>query len=141
MNKSELIAFEYLKNKGIKVINNTGKGTPDFLGEKKNYEVKKLYGTQLIFYHEQIKKTADKCDIIVVDEGKIISIKNYKETAKIFKIKIVPKHEGHNIILKLKDKDFFNLLKCKHKIQDFSQKKITWEEFIMLMTIRRRLKC
>ena len=45
-----------------------------------------------------------------------------------------------NIYLKLQDKEFFKLLKCKHKIQDFSQKKITWEEFIMLMTITKEVK-
>ena len=44
------------------------------------------------------------------------------------------------IVLKLKDKDFFNLLECKNKIQNFNQKKITWEEFIMLMTITKGVK-
>ena len=51
-----------------------------------------------------------------------------------------PQYTMKTIYLKLQDKEFFKLLKCKHKIQDFSQKKITWEEFIMLMTITKEVK-
>ena len=44
------------------------------------------------------------------------------------------------ILIKLQDKAFFKLLNCKNKIQVFNQKKITWEEFIMLMTITKEVK-
>ena len=58
---------------------------------------------------------------------------------KTYILSILSIHMKH-IQLNLTDQDFFKLIKCKHKIQDFSQKKITWEEFIMLMTITKEVK-
>ena len=42
-----------------------------------------------------------------------------------------------NIHLKLKDKDFFKLLRIKNNIVNLNHKKITWEDFILIISTRR----
>ena len=39
-----------------------------------------------------------------------------------------------NILLKLKDKDFFRLLRIKNKITYSVEKKITWEDFVLIIS-------
>ena len=45
-----------------------------------------------------------------------------------------------NILLKLKDKDFFRLLRIKNKITYSVEKSITWEEFILILAKRRLIE-
>ena len=40
------------------------------------------------------------------------------------------------ILLKLKEKDFFKLLRIKEKITHSVEKSITWEEFILIISAR-----
>lgn len=107
MNKSEIIAWEYLKEKDIELIDNTGKGTPDFLGENKNYEVKKLYVNKLIFTEKQLKKTEVNCSILVVDNGKVMSDLPLNKIKKKFKIVILPECTGIKVQL---ERDVVNRL-------------------------------
>ena len=44
-----------------------------------------------------------------------------------------------NILLKLKDAEFFKILKIKNDFQQANLRKFTWEEIIMLMTIRKEV--
>jgi len=45
-----------------------------------------------------------------------------------------------SILLKLKDKDFFRLLRIKNKITYSVEKSITWEEFILILAKRRLIE-
>ena len=40
------------------------------------------------------------------------------------------------ILLKLKDKDFFRLLRIKERITHSDEKSITWEEFMLIISTR-----
>ncbi|MCK5281859.1 MAG: hypothetical protein KAK00_00455 [Nanoarchaeota archaeon] len=76
MHESELIAYDWLKKKGIIVKKN--RSSPDFIGEKETYEVKRLYGNKLIFYETQRENIEKhKPLILVVSKGKVISSFRY----------------------------------------------------------------
>lgn len=67
MNKSEQIAKEYLQKKHKEIVFRSRK-TPDFTTESQEYEVKKIYGSQLIFYDTQIEKIKEDTVILAVNE-------------------------------------------------------------------------
>ncbi len=121
MNASELIAWEYLKRKGIVVADNTLSGTPDFVG-KRNYEVKKLYKNKIIIYDTQ--KARLRGSIIIVVEGRgIVEEIPFEKLHKKYKIITVKTTGRKHIKFYLGDDEYEKVLKEKGKR--------TWQEFVM----------
>ena len=102
MNKTEILAFNWLKEKGYKekdIIFFIRK-TPDFIcNDGKRYEAKFLYGNRLLFSKSQIPSLKDNDSIIVFDRNKFVSEFKWKDREKtIFKIEIINYLEGTDTI-------------------------------------------
>lgn len=110
--KTELMAFEWLKKtkgySGKEIIRQSNK-TPDFIClDGKRYEVKLLYGNNLIFYHSQIKDLKNEDTILVFDRDRFLTNFLWGERNNTsFNIKIV-QVEGTTIQI---EKNTLNKLK------------------------------
>lgn len=45
-----------------------------------------------------------------------------------------------SILLKLKDEEFWKLLKIKNNFSSANRRNMTWEEFILTMTIQKEVR-
>lgn len=72
MNKSERVAYEYLKqrHKEEEIVFRS-RTTPDFVTKTKEYEVKRRYGSRLVFYDTQVGHLKEDTVVIVVSEGRV----------------------------------------------------------------------
>ena len=82
MNKTQKKAFEWLISKGYKKSDILFKEnrSPTFITHDKNYEVKRLTGTQIIFYQSQFEKLKEKKNVVILvfrddDSSPILTIK------------------------------------------------------------------
>ena len=68
MNKTQKRAHEWLVSKGYKESEMLFKenSSPTFITPDKNYEVKRITGTQIIFYQSQYERLKDKKNVIVL---------------------------------------------------------------------------
>lgn len=119
LNKTELMALEWLKNQGYKEkdIIRVPNQSPDFLCmDGKRYEVKFLYGNKIIFYSTQVKNLKDDDIILVFDRDSLITKFLWKDRDKVpLNIKILVT-EG-KIKLSM-DKDVVNSLIKLKKVGD-----------------------
>ena len=102
MNKTETLAFNLLKERGYKekdIIFNSNK-TPDFMcNDGKRFEVKFLYGNQLLFSKLQILVLKADDLILVFNRDRFISEFKWKDRRKsVFEIKIVDYGSDNKII-------------------------------------------
>ena len=86
VNKTELMALEWLEKRGYKqneIIKNYNK-SPDFIcPDGKRYEVKLLYGKQIVFQSSQTKNLKDDDIILVFDKTKFITKFLWKDKKSI----------------------------------------------------------
>ena len=92
-NLTELKARKWLVNQGYKnneIIFNGGH-TPDYTcADGKRYEVKFLYGDEILFYSTQIEKMKDDDEVLIFDRFKFIIKFKWKDRKKShIKIRIV----------------------------------------------------
>ncbi len=76
VNKTELMALEWLKKKGYKEedIMKRSHTSPDFICQDgKRYEVKFLYGNRILFYSTQIKNLKGSDIILVFDRAGFVT--------------------------------------------------------------------
>lgn len=82
MNKTQKKAFEWLISKGYKkndIIFKQNR-SPTFITPDKSYEIKRLTGTQIIFYQSQYERLKDQKNVIILvfrddDSSPILTIK------------------------------------------------------------------
>ena len=93
VNKTELMAKEWLIKGGYKdnEIRKNGRQTPDFVcSDGKRYEVKFLYGNQILFYNKQIPSMKDEDMVIIFNRNQFISQFKWKDRYnQPIKIKII----------------------------------------------------
>ena len=84
-NKTELKARKWLIKQGYKdseIIFNGGH-TPDYVcADGKRYEVKFLYGDEILFYSAQVGKMRDDDEILIFDRDKFIAKFKWKDRKK-----------------------------------------------------------
>ena len=101
INKTELLALDWLKKQGYKeneIIKNSNT-SPDYIcRDKKRFEVKFLYGIYLIFSSSQVKNLKDTDTILVFDRNRFVSKFLWKDKNKVsFRIKVCKPFAGTTI--------------------------------------------
>lgn len=98
INKTEILALEWLKKQGYeeKTILRVSNKTPDFIcPDGKRFEVKYLYGNNLIFYKTQTGSLKPNDIILVFDKNRFIAKFLWEERENVhFNIKIVSNYEN-----------------------------------------------
>ena len=121
MNKTEQMAFEWLKKQGYKegeIIFNSNR-SPDFICKDRRYEVKYLYGDKLIFSTPQIKNLKEKDFILVFNRNGFFNKFIWKEKNQtMFNIIIADNKNG--ITIKVSDEIWKKLNKMKKRGETFN---------------------
>jgi len=115
MNKTETLAFNWLKQQGYKEseITFVANKSPDFICNDRNrYEVKFLYGSLILFSKKQIE-TLQPNDIILVFDDKLLKDKfSWKNKEKsLFKIHCPQRGDPTTITIEVETRKLLNRLK------------------------------
>lgn len=118
LNRTELMALEWLKGQGYKdneIIKQNNK-TPDFVCQDgKRYEVKFLYGNRIIFYNTQIEELQNDDVILVFDRTQFVRKFLWSNRKNI----------SINIYVVNRDNNKINIQLEKETVKDLKKLKIT----------------
>ena len=127
VSKTEIMAIEWLKkNKGYKEkdIRFFPNRTPDFVcRDKMRYEVKRVYGENLLFSERQIKDIRGNDSILVFDDAGFKEQFKWKNRYNSFyRIKIVKYKDGMTCIkLDLNNRKWLESLKNQFKLKSLDE--------------------